>query len=228
MASVPGGIAAAELIAWIEHQARTKPAHAGGYQGAIYLYPPEQPRLAIKVAGGRGFSGWLRRRMLRREAQVYDRLAGFAGAPRCYGLLGDRYLLLDYVAGTPMRSARITDREQFFPLLLQFIEELHRRGVAHADLKRKDNLLVIDGRRPCLIDFGAAIVRKPGWRPLNRVLFDLARQFDYNAWVKLKYRRLKRVPADDMAYFRLTPAEKMARWIKRTYLRARSVFTPRR
>lgn len=221
-------VSPAALIAWVEQQAQTQPAHAGGYQGQVYLYPYGERRLAIKAATGRGVFGWARRLMLRREARVYDRLTGFTGAPRCYGLLAGRYLVLDYVDGIPLRATKIADRDSFFPLLLGFIQELHRRGVAHADLKRKDNLLVVGGRTPCLIDFGAAIVRKPGWRPINRFLFSLACQFDYNAWVKLKYRRLKRVPAEDLAYFRLTPVEKLARIIKRGYVRMQSLLSPRK
>lgn len=212
------------LIRWVKDSARRGTHHARGYQGQVYLYKDKNRRLIVKAASGRGPAQWLRRRMLRNEHRIYQRLAGFPGAPRCYGILAGRYLVLEYVEGIPMRQAEIRDRETFFAALFEHIHELHRRGVAHADLKRKDNLLVVDGRRPCLIDFGVAVVYKPGWHPLNHFLFELARQFDYNAWVKLKHRHIEQAPAEDLAYYRPTRTEKLARWVKRRYLALKQAF----
>lgn len=208
-----------EVLAWVERQIGAGRAYAGGYQGQVYRFDTPEWRLVIKVAAGRGPLLWLRRWMLAREARAYERLAGFRGAPQYHGLLRGRYLVLDYVDGVRMHRQHVTQPDVFFPTLLDHIKELHRRGVAHADLKRKDNLLIVDGRTPCLIDFGAAIVRKPGWHPLNHLLFNLARQFDYNAWVKLKHRYVEQAPAEDLAYFRMTRIERVARAIKRAYLR---------
>ncbi len=221
------GIREGELLAWIEQRAQRgdSPLHGRGYQGQLYLYEGHGRRLVIKAAVGRGLLRWLRERMLRREYRVYRRLAGFPGSPRCYGLIAGRYLVLEYVDGEPVRHAPIRDREAFFATLLAYIQELHRRGVAHADLKRKENLLVVDGKRPCLVDFGVAVVQKPGFRPLNRLLFDLARQFDYNAWVKLKHRYVEQAPPEDLAYFRLTRIERLARWLKRRYLSAKKALS---
>lgn len=209
------------MIEWIETHSRAgQPAYARGYQGAVYLYEKDGRRLIVKVAPGTGLAGRTRRWMLRREYEAYRRLDGFAGSPPCRGLVGDRYLVLDYVDGVPLRHARIIDRHAFFDTLFAYIRELHRRGVAHADLKRQDNLLVIDGRLPCLVDFGAAVVRKPGFAPLNRYLYRLAQRFDFNAWAKLKYGgRYEEMAAADRVYFRRTAVEKIARAIKRSYLR---------
>lgn len=208
------------LRVWIENRLATgEPAHARGYQGAVYLYEGGGQRLIVKVAPGTGTAGWGRRWMLRREYEAYRRLVGFAGAPICYGLINDRYLVLEYVDAPPLRRAPIADPNSFFDTLLVYIKELHRRGVAHADLKRRDNLLVIEGRLPCLVDFGAAVVRKPGWSPLNRYLFGLAQRFDFNAWAKLKYDgHFENMTAEDRVYYRRTTVEKIARAIKRSYL----------
>lgn len=211
-----------ELARWAEEQCARGGAHAAGYQGEVFLFERAGRRLIVKAPSGAGPLRWLRARMLRHEYRVYRRLEGFAGAPRCYGLLRGRYLVLEYVAAVPLRQGEhaIADREAFFAALLEYLRELHRRGVAHADLKRKDNLLVVDGRRPCLVDFGAAIVRKNGFAPLNRWLYGLARTFDYNAWVKLKYQgRLGDIPPTERAYYRRTAVERMARALKRSYTR---------
>lgn len=211
------------LIEWINTQERSgEPAHARGYQAAVRLYERDGRRLIVKSASGSGIRGWLRRWMLRREYETYQRLKGFAGSPACHGLIQGRYLVLDYVDAVPVRLEQITDPRLFFDTLFAYIKELHRRGVAHADLKRRDNLLVIDGRLPCLVDFGAAIVAKPGFAPMNRYLYSLAQRFDFNAWAKLKYNgRMDQITSEDRAYYHFTIIERIARAIKRTYLKVK-------
>jgi serine/threonine protein kinase len=215
------------LVDWVETRLRAgDPAHARGYQGSVYLYGQGGRRLIVKVAPGRGVHGRLQRWMLRREHDVYRRLAGFAGSPRCHGLLRGRYLVLDYIDAASLRAAPIVDPGFYFDTLLLYIKELHERGVAHADLKRRDNLLVIDGRRPCLIDFGAAVVRKPGFAPINHYLYRLAARFDFNAWAKLKYGgRFEDMTAADRVYYHRTRIERIARALKRSYLKLKSRIT---
>ena len=208
------------LIEWIETQTRNgKPAYAHGYQGPVYLYQGEGRRFIVKTAVGSGLAGLLRRWMLRREYDAYLRLTDFAGSPRCYGLVDGRYLVLEYIDGPSLRSGRIDDRRTYFDTLFAHIGELHRRGVAHADLKSRDNLLVIGGRLPCVVDFGAAIVRKPGIAPLNHYLYELARRLDFNAWAKLKYRgRMEELTPEDRPYYRRTVIETVARALRPFYL----------
>ena len=202
------------LTEWIE--ARTHagdPAHASGYQG-------EGHRYIVKAAAGVGLVGMVRRWMLRREYEAYKRLTDFAGCPRCYGLVDSRFLVLEHIDAPSLRSGQIDDRRAFFDTLFAQITELHRRGVAHADLKSKDNLLVIGGRMPCIVDFGAAMMRKPGFAPWNRFVYDLARRFDFNAWAKLKYQgRMEELTPEDRLYYRRTVIEIVARAIKRSYAR---------
>ena len=212
------------LVRWIEASLATGSHRlAHGYQGAVYLYPGP-PRLVIKVATGKGVMRLLRRRMLRREHAVYQKLSGFRGSPRCYGLLAGRYLVLEHIESTPLRRAVLTNRVAFFAALFEHINTLHARGVAHFDLKKKDNLLVTADGLPCLIDFGAAIIRKPGLAPLNRWFYRLAERFDFNAWVKLKYDgKYANVSAADRVYFRRSFVEKAARVLKRSYQRLNPV-----
>ena len=100
---------------------------------------------------------------------------------------------------------------------------MHRAGVAHGDLKKKDNILVVDGRHPVLLDFGVAVIRKSGLVSVNRYLYSLFKKFDYNAYVKLKYRkRIDRISAADRPFYHRTVVEKSAGWIKRRYLKIKS------
>jgi predicted Ser/Thr protein kinase len=209
-----------ELVQWVRGCIKTgSNIFQRGYQGYVYLYEGKDRRLIIKAPMGWGLGRFIRRAMLRNEYRVYSRLSGVAGVPRCYGLFEGRYLVLEFIDGVPVRSARISDRDVFFETLLNLIKELHKLGVAHTDLKKKDNLLVVEGRTPCVIDFGVAVIRKSGFAPLNRYLYNLARKFDFNAWVKLKYDgEYKNMVDEDRKYFNRTAVEKASRWIKDTYL----------
>ena len=75
-------------------------------------------------------------------------------------------------------------------------------GVAHGDLKRKDNVLVGPGEQPYVIDFDIAWCTgadAPLWR---RKLFNVLCQMDYDAWVKLKHRRrYNEISAEDAERF---------------------------
>jgi len=210
-----------ELLQWIRRSVKTgSNILSRGYQGHVYLYEGKGQRLILKAPTGWGLGRLIRRGMLRNEHRVYSRLSGVSGIPRCYGLLDGCYLVLEFIDGGPIRRARITDRGVFFETLLKIIKELHKADVAHTDLKKKDNLLVVEGRRPCVIDFGVAVIRKPGFAPLNRYLYNLARKFDFNAWVKLKYDgKYESIADEDREYYNRTVVEKVSRWIKDTYLR---------
>jgi predicted Ser/Thr protein kinase len=215
-----------ELLQWVRESVKTgSNIFSYGYQGYVYLYEAKGQRLMLKAPTGWGLGNLICRAMLRNENRVYSKLSGVRGVPRCYGLLDGRYLVLEYIDGVPVRRARITDRSMFFESLLNLIKELHKVGVAHTDLKKKDNLLVVEGRTPYVIDFGVAVVRKPGFAPINRYLYNLARKFDFNAWVKLKYDgKFDNMAEEDRGYYNRTVVEKVSHWIKDTYLKVKVTF----
>ena len=193
-----------------------------GYQGRVYLFDDGRRKFVVKSPDGRGVRAAIRRFMLRKEHDCYAKLAGVEGIPRCLGLVEGKHLLLEYVPGVPYRQAKIEDRPRFFEGLLALIEAVHARGVAHGDLKKKDNLLVVDGCEPCMIDFGVAVVRKRRFAPLNWYWFALARRFDLNAWAKLKYgAKLRGISDRDRSYVNRTVVERTARRIKSLYLSLR-------
>jgi serine/threonine protein kinase len=209
-----------EILEWIEKSIATDSnIFRRGYQGHTYLYEDKGIRLIVKTPGGRGLGRLIRLFMLRNEYRVYSKLSGITGVPRCYGLLKGCYLVLEFIDGIPIRNAQITDSDMFFQRLLQLIKELHKAGVAHTDLKKKDNLLVIKGHTPCVIDFGVAVIMKSGFAPFNHYLYNLAKKFDFNAWVKLKYDgRYEKMNAEDKQYFNRTIIERFSHWCKYRYL----------
>jgi predicted Ser/Thr protein kinase len=213
-------ISESELLQWIRANLETRAnILSRGYQGYVYLYEDHAQRLIIKTPMGRGLGWLIRLWMLRNEYKAYSRLSGIQGVARCYGLLNGRYLILEYIDGIPIRKAQITHRDFFFETLLKVIKALHHAGVAHTDLKKKDNLLVVEGKKPYVIDFGVAVVRKTGFAPLNRYLYHVASTFDFNAWVKLKYDgEYRDLTPEDREYFNRTVIEKVSHWIKDHYL----------
>lgn len=213
-------ITESELLQWIKASVKEGSSILShGYQGHVYLYEGKGQRLILKAPMGWGLGRIIRLAMLRNEFKVYSRLPEIQGIPHCYSFLDGRYLVLEYIDGVPIKSAQITDHSVFFGSLLNLIKELHKAGIAHTDLKKKDNLLVVKGKTPYVIDFGVAIFRKPGFAPLNHYLYDLASTFDFNAWVKLKYDgNYENVTEEDRKYYNRTLVEKVSRWIKDTYL----------
>jgi serine/threonine protein kinase len=210
----------AALKQWIEESIATNAnSLASGYQGQTLLYEDANNRYVIKVPHGRGLSRYFHTVMLRHEYAAYKKLGDFEGAPRCCGLVDNQYLVLEYIEGRTIRTRRPLDEDEFNKRLFKYIKSMHARGVAHMDLKRKDNLLVKTDEMPCILDFGAAVIKKPGFHPLNAYRYKIAKQFDYNAWLKHKYH--DRYPRDisivDREYYRLTWIEAVASRIKTIY-----------
>lgn len=208
-----------DLLQWIETSLKESSNNlASGYQGQTLKYLSSQHSLVIKIPHGRGLLKKFNVAMLKHENNAYKKLMEFNAVPICYGMIDQQYMVLQYINAKPIRHARPANSELYFKRLFEFIETMHERGVAHFDLKKKDNLLVLGDDMPCIIDFGAAVIKKPGFHPINHFLFNLARQFDYNAWIKHKYNnKLSEVQSEDRPYYKKTNIELIAHKIKRFY-----------
>lgn len=182
-------------------------------QGTVLLYERGEQAFVLKVAVGRGPVLSVRRATLEREHEAYRRVDGIQGIPHCYGMLDDRYLVLEFIRGTPYRDAKILERDEWFRELLDIIRSCHARGVAHGDLKNKSNLMSDAKGRPCLIDFGATALFREGFHPINHRFFRFLKQLDLNAWVKHKYHgRFEALSSEDQEIFKDTRIERVLRW----------------
>jgi serine/threonine protein kinase len=185
-----------------------------GYQASVERFDGPFGRLVVKRPHGSWLLGRVARAAIVREAGIYERLAGIPGVPRAHGLV-DGQLVLEYIDGESLRAREgmLSDRSAFFAQLLRTLDAMHARGVAHGDLKRKDNTIVGPGETPYLIDFGVASIEEGG--ALRRAWFRLMRQMDYNAWIKLKYgREPAGLEAADAARYRPLWIERIARWLR--------------
>lgn len=209
-----------DLKHWIEVSlAEKNHILAAGVQGQTLKYQDQHNSLVIKTPHGRGLVKYFHILMLRHEYAVYKKLQDYSFAPRCFGLLAGCYLVIEYIDGKPIRNARPVNEALYFQQLFVAIQQLHEKGVAHFDLKKKDNLLVTNGDQPCLIDFGAAVIKKTGCCAIfNRFWYRLAKQFDYNAWIKYKYRnQFELISPEDLSYYHRTLIEIVSRKLKRFY-----------
>jgi len=106
---------------------------------------------------------WLVRRLLgpwllTREARAYRRLEGIPAVPRLIGRLDAEALVFAYRPGILLsRSLRGQLPEGFLEELSEAIEEMHRRGIIHLDLRHRSNILADDEGHPVLLDFASSL-----------------------------------------------------------------------
>lgn len=171
--------------------------------------------LALKTLPPGSRLNALHRLTLQREYKAYQRLQDMPGFVRCHGLLDQSCLVLDWVNGQPIEVLDLPSDHPAFASLLNSIEAMHQRGVAHCDLKRKSNILIGSDDQPVVLDLGACFLHKAGLHPFNHRLFKLLKQIDLNSWVKLKYGGYTGLSQHDQAYLRRT-------WIERILSHIRS------
>jgi serine/threonine protein kinase len=202
-----------EILAQIRAGAEEK--HSGN-QGRIHRLRLEGRDLVVKAPpGDNAVMQMLGRFMLRREYAIYRQLQGVDGIPDCLALVGDSFLVLEYVESSTFREAVIDDRPRFFAEFRAIIDAIHDRGVAHGDLTRKENILVTREQRPILVDFGVSTIWKAGLHPLNHAWHRFLSQHDLNAWVKHKNGgRVDRLSEADAEVYRPLALDRWARKIK--------------
>ena len=162
------------------------------------------------------YSRWLAKILMWREYRIMLKLEGIAQLPQVRETIDGDAFSMNFIAGEPLSPVnyafaprRIADD------LLQLIEKLHERKVFHLDLRQRQNILLGDGLKAQIVDFGAS------WAPslLPRLLFGrLLANVDRSA--ALKY--LARFSPEDMTY---DEAKQLLSWL---WLRRLWVFSPYR
>jgi predicted Ser/Thr protein kinase len=207
------------LRAWLaDSRTRDSALLSKGYQGSVYLFTHAGQRWVVKRAGQGWLTGWLHQRMLRREAEVYQRLADIDGVPASLGLLDGQWLVLEFVDGDSLKQARFTlrDPDNFYQRLHAVIQDIHAAGVVHGDLKRKDNILVTADERPFVIDFGTALRRNGSF--LDRCLYNTVARADFNAWIKVKYANdYSQISTDDARWYQPGFVESVLRVVRNAW-----------
>ena len=169
---------------------------------------------AAKPWWARTLGGW----QIGRECRAY----AFAGPqpflPRLLGRVDRHALALERVPGDQLADVhpRFPDKGPLLTRLRSAIDALHARGIAHLDLRGRENVMVTADGRIVLLDLGGAVWLRPGGL-VHRLLFPLLAAADEAAWVKWK---------EMLAPGELTERERaFARRFRR--LRALWVFNPK-
>lgn len=143
--------------------------HRGrGYQSSVYLVEKEGVQVAVKdfaQVPNNAFRHVVAPFLVARESKALRALNGTKGVPRFFGKIDRWAFAMEYVEGTPIADFKAGELDAaVFPRVQEVIDEIHRRGVSHGDLKRRSNLLVTPTQQVYLIDFAAATI---GNRPLR-------------------------------------------------------------
>jgi RIO-like serine/threonine protein kinase len=159
---------------------------------ALYVIEDHGVRAVIKdfSANRRLYRNTVGRFLVWRERKAYSRLRGLKGVPACYGSIDGLALILEEIPGRDIEGLEKKKKlpKEFFEELRVLVERIHRRGVAHCDLKRAPNILLGNDGKPYLVDWSAAIFRTesrffPFHLLYRRFLLD-----DFNAITKIQLR----------------------------------------
>ena len=125
-------------------------------------------------------------RLIRREVRAYRKLAGFDGIPELLGQVNRYSLALKHIPGRPLSRFRPGELPvEFFDQLAQQVQEMHRRGVVHGDIRR-NNILVVHPYQPVIIDFNCSLTQDSRYRPLKSWFYRFFRDLDHKGVLKLK------------------------------------------
>ena len=98
--------------------------------------------------------------LARREASALRHVHGLAAMPQLLGWDG-RILDRSYLDGAAMYQRPPRGDVEYFRAARRLLQSLHRRGVAHNDLAKEANWLVLADGRPGIIDFQLAVRGHP-------------------------------------------------------------------
>jgi predicted Ser/Thr protein kinase len=98
---------------------------------------------------------WLARRLAAREAATLAALAGVAGVPRLLEFDG-AVVRRSFVPGVALHQASAMPTRAYFASALRVLRALHRLGVAHNDLAKEANWLVMPDDGAGIVDFQLA------------------------------------------------------------------------
>ncbi len=153
-----------------------------------------------------------------REGKAYKKLKGLRGVPNIYRVIDGLALAIEQVPGRDLkkvtREMQIPD--MFLGALKDLVNDMHRRGIAHCDLKKATNILMGKDGLPYIIDWGASISEKEFRFPPFNLIYRRFVLDDQMAVIKLKLRYTPRAvtPAENKRYKSRDKAEKHIRIIR--------------
>jgi serine/threonine protein kinase len=124
--------------------------------------------------------------LIHKEWKIYSRLAGIRGVPEPIDRVDRFAFAMEFVPGKPILRGEPLP-PSFFHELEKVLENVHKKGVVHMDLRHKGNILISEKGDPYIIDFNSSFAFKEKG-VLRRYLFPLLRRVDDGGLLKLKKR----------------------------------------
>lgn len=125
-----------------------------------------------------------------RECRALTKLAAVNCIPNLLYKPDSRSFLMSYHESEQVtRLDKIEPQwPDFFQRLADAIDQVHRAGVAHNDLRNPTNTLITPAGDPILVDLVAAFFQGQKWNVVNQWVFDKFCQVDQSAITKIKSR----------------------------------------
>lgn len=154
----------------------------------VYRLETTEGPVVVKDVGGKNLllrwtlGLWL----IEKEWRTYSKLRGIDGIPRVIKRIDRFAFAMEFIPGRPLERKE-KPPSSFWTALERVLDEIHRQGVVHLDLRHKGNILITDEGKPFLIDFNSSFSFRNGW-PLKRFFFPFLRKIDRAGFLKLKQR----------------------------------------
>ncbi|MFC1891664.1 RIO1 family regulatory kinase/ATPase [Thermodesulfobacteriota bacterium] len=125
-----------------------------------------------------------------RECRAYRRLKGLKGIPAFLGSKEGLAVFMEVIDGKDLDSLEsgLSLPENFFKNLEDLVDEIHKRGLVHCDLKRAPNIILGKDGNPYIVDWSAALSETEfKFFPLN-LIYKRFITDDNNAIIKLMFK----------------------------------------
>lgn len=169
--------------------------------------------------------------LIKRERKALEQLKDVEGVPRLLSSI-DRYAIaIEHIPAPSLYNIDGPPPPGFFRELAGIMDEVHKRGVVHCDLRSSGNVLMDENGRPRVVDFAAAIVRGRGLNPLVNCIFRQFVDADMKSVLILKRKHApERLTPDEITRLNtLLPFENTARKLGSTMRRiTRFLLTKKR
>jgi serine/threonine protein kinase len=166
--------------------------HSSNTRPLIWVIEEKGVRTVVKDFSNSKFlyRNIIGRFLIWREHRAYKTLKGLMGIPACFGVINGLALALEEIPSRPLKkhNKNIKLSDTFFDDLRNIVDNFHKRGLAHCDLKNGANVLVGRDGQPYIVDWSASISEKEcRFFPLNRIYLRFVLD-DHFAIIKLKMR----------------------------------------
>ena len=130
---------------------------------------------------------WIGRAQISRECRAYDWLGSISGLARLVGRVDRHALALEFIEGEELaRSARRIEKgPQYLERLREIVAAMHARGLAHLDLRGRENVMLDVNDELHVLDLAAAVWFRPG-SLRHRLFFGWFKLADEAALLKFK------------------------------------------